>query len=156
MIQIYATEPLPYLRSETLRSIFLAGPTPRDKTVGSWRPRALQLLAAMGHDGYVFVPEPADGVWKGVYTAQIEWEEKALNRADCILFWVPRDMETMPALTTNDEWGFWKKSGKVVFGAPPDAVRVRYQRYYANKYRVPGGDTLSAVCRAAVDMVSAR
>jgi hypothetical protein len=107
----------------------------------------------MGYDGHVFIPEPADGNWKEDYKENVEWEESALNQADCILFWVPREMDTMPALTTNDEWGFWKNSGKVVFGAPDNAVKVNYQRYYADKYHVPGGDSMISTVKAALEMV---
>lgn len=150
MILIYNNEPLP---TKMDRSIFLAGPTPRDKSVESWRPHAIQILDAMGYDGHVFIPEPSDGVWKKDYNNNIDWEDAALNQADCILFWVPREMATMPALTTNDEWGFWKDTGKVVFGAPDNAVHVNYQRYYADKYQVPGGDTLISTVKAAIQKV---
>jgi 8-oxo-dGTP pyrophosphatase MutT (NUDIX family) len=151
MIPVYALDPLP---TKMIRSIFLAGPTPRDKSVKSWRPHALQVLEAMGYDGHVFIPEPAGGDWKSLgYNDQIGWEEDALNQADCILFWVPRDMKTMPALTTNDEWGVWKHSEKVVFGAPDNAEHVNYQRYYADKYRVPGGDSMITTVKAAIEMV---
>ncbi len=41
-------------------------------------------------------------------------------------------------------------SGKCVFGAPPDAEKVRYQRYYADKLGIPAEDTLTATCMAAL------
>lgn len=157
MIPIYAHEPLP---KKMVKSIFLAGPTPRQveggstTSVESWRPEAVAYLEELGYDGHVFIPEAADGVWRKDYEGQIEWEEAALNQADCILFWVPRDMATMPALTTNDEWGVWKDTGKVVFGSPDTAVKVNYQRYYAKKYHVPMADTLQATLKLAVDAVS--
>src|SRR4051794_34059540 len=103
----YAGEPLP---AQTTCSIFLLGPTPRaGRGPGeSWRPAALRELADRGFGGEVFVPEPRDGNWPAEYTDQLDWEDAALNRADRILAWVPRDMATLPGLTTNDEWGFWK------------------------------------------------
>jgi len=154
MIPVYAQDPLP---TETVKSIFLAGPTPRNESVQSWRPHALQALKSMGYDGYVFIPEPADGDWGDTdYEAQIVWEEAALDQAGCILFWLPRNMESLPGLTTNDEWGTWKRSGKVVFGAPHYAEKVRYQRYYANKYQVPGGNSLIETLTAAMEMVRLR
>lgn len=146
---VYAREPFPESFKKT---IFLAGPTPRNQSVPSWRPEALKLLEEAGFDGVVFVPEPRGGHWTENYDTQIEWEETGLRMADSILFWVPREIETMPAFTTNDEWGFWKKSNKVVFGAPNEAVKVRYQRYYAAKYGAPNFYTLPETIRAAIEM----
>ncbi len=147
---VYAREPLP---TKMVKSIFLAGPTPRKEGVKSWRESALKLLAGLGYDGHVFVPEPADGVWSSDYTKQVLWEDEAMNQADCILFWVPRDMDTLPGLTTNDEWGHWKDSGKVVFGSPPDAPHTKYQRYFADKFAVPCFDTLVDTLKAALARV---
>ena len=110
----------------------------------SWRPEALRLLAARGFTGAVFVPEPRDGAWTRDYDGQIEWEEAHLHMADVVLFWLPRELGSMPGLTTNDEWGAHKYSGKVVFGAPPGAAKVRYQQYYAGRLHIPGGDSLAA------------
>mgnify|MGYP001602728529 CR=1 FL=1 len=59
----------------------------------------------------------------------------------------------MPALTTNTEWGVWQNSGKVVFGAPSDAAKVRYQRYYAEKLQVPHFTSLEDTVRAALGFV---
>ena len=70
--------------------------------------------------------------------------------SDCVLFWVPRDMVTMPALTTNDEWGVWKNSGKVVFGSPIGAHATRYQHHYANKLFVPNANTLEETVKLVV------
>lgn len=148
---VYAQEPLP---TDPLPAVFLAGPTPRSPDVPSWRPEALQILERLAFDGLVFVPEPRDGVWKNDYTFQIEWEDEGLRRADCIAFWIARRMDTMPALTTNDEWGTWKASGKCVLGLPEWAEHVRYQRFHANKLGVPIFTTLPETLRAAVALVS--
>jgi 8-oxo-dGTP pyrophosphatase MutT (NUDIX family) len=143
----------PYPNSLT-KAIFLAGPTPRSKDVASWRPEALRLLEALGYDGDVFVPENAPGTEpRSDYDDCIEWEDRGLNLADCIVFWVPRELKDMPAFTTNDEWGFWKKSGKVVFGAPDWAAKIRYQRHYAAKYLVPTSDTLEGALKEALAMI---
>lgn len=135
------------------KSIFLAGPTPRSENVPSWRPDALAHLRELGFDGVVFVPESRDEKRYGDYTAQVEWEDKYLNMADCILFWVPRELKTMPAFTTNVEWGVWQNSGKVVFGAPPKAEKVRYLEHYAKKLGVPSAGTLKEIVRLALKMV---
>ncbi|MFO0660337.1 MAG: nucleoside 2-deoxyribosyltransferase domain-containing protein [Polyangiaceae bacterium] len=137
-------------------SIFLAGPTPRSADTPSWRPEALRLLEARGFDGVVFVPEFKDGFWRGNYDDQVGWEEEALNQADCVLFWVPRNLDTMPAFTTNDEWGWWKGSGKVVFGAPENAEKIRYQQWWAEHLAVPHATTLEATIDHALSMIGQR
>jgi hypothetical protein len=144
---VYAQRELP---TRCLASIFLAGPTPRDAHTPSWRPEALALLRARGFAGAVFVPEPDDGRFRDDYDAQVAWETAALARADCVLFWVPRNLDAMPALTTNDEWGHLKDSGRVVFGAPPAAAKVRYQRWWAERLGVAASDSLEATVDAAL------
>lgn len=147
---VYAKQPFP----DTVRkSVFLAGPTPRHPDVPSWRDVVLKHLgfSLFGLGGTVFVPEPEDGQWDPAgYESQVEWEDAALNRADCIVFWVPRDMETMPALTTNVEFGFWANSGKVIFGYPkdaPDARRNKYLEHHAKKLNIPVVHTIEDLVR---------
>lgn len=143
------------------KSIFLAGPTPRNPDeVKSWRPEALALLEEMNYDGIVFVPEDEDGVFKKDYDDQIAWEDKYLNLADCIVFWVPRDLTPdstgfpkMAAFTTNTEWGAWASTGKVVFGAPEDADKVSYMQHYCKEYNIPASTTLKDTLASAVEMV---
>lgn len=148
---IYTGEEVPW---KIKKSIFLAGPTPRSADVPSWRPDALGILERSGYDGVVFVPEFRDHDRRVVgYVGQVEWEERYLNMADCILFWIPRNMETMPALTTNTEWGVWCDSGKVVFGAPKTAEAVSYQEHYAKKLCVPMSDTLENTIKSALSMI---
>jgi len=148
---VYALEPLP---EKINKSIFLAGPTPRSRDVKSWRPETLAILEKLGYDGVVFVPESRNGQWQeSEYVNQIEWEEYCLNVADCILFWIPREMATMPSLTTNIEWGVWCNSEKVVLGAPPEAIHVDYQKYYAGKYQVPTASTLEETLKLALTMI---
>jgi hypothetical protein len=141
-------------------SIFLAGPTPRSKDVRSWRTKssaeekcALDILRKKGVDITVIVPEDRDGTWNEAfnYDAQLDWEHEGLTRATCILFWIPRDLETLPGFTTNDEFGTWKYSGKVVFGAPPKAPKMKYQRYYARKIGIPTAETLEGTIDLALE-----
>jgi 8-oxo-dGTP pyrophosphatase MutT (NUDIX family) len=113
-------------------AIFLAGPTPRDPMTPSWRPKALEILDSLGYEGVVFVPEPADGEWRGSYTDQTEWEKMGLEMADKIVFWIPRDLRTMPALTTNIEYGRYVDTGKAVLGHPEGAPKMRYLDWLAN------------------------
>ncbi|GAA3297219.1 hypothetical protein GCM10020218_082140 [Dactylosporangium vinaceum] len=136
-------------------SLFLAGPNPRSPEVPSWRPEAIELLRARWTGGrlVVFSPEPATGAVRD-YTGQIEWEEAGLHLADQIVFWVPRELTTMPAFTTNVEWGTWHRSGKAVFGAPPDAPKNRYLRAGAAAEHVPVADTLPATLELALGALS--
>lgn len=160
---VYTGEEMPY---KLTKSIFLAGPSLRpdqEKEMDSWRKDALQILEDKGYDGVVFCPENRGFSFKNKdfnYDDQVEWEEKHLNVADCIVFWVPRDLSLdkkgspkLPAYTTNIEWGTWCDSGKVVFGAPEDAEKVTYLKHYADKYKVPMGDTLTETLEQAIDMV---
>lgn len=144
---VYARQPFP---PEFRRALFLAGPTPRSSEVRSWRPRALELLAERGYDGAVFVPEDQDGDARIDYTDQIEWESEGLSLADVIVFWIPRDLDTLPGFTTNVEWGMWMRSGKCVLGAPPEAPKLRYLQYHADALAIPQFDDLAATLDAAL------
>jgi 8-oxo-dGTP pyrophosphatase MutT (NUDIX family) len=131
-------------------AIFLAGPTPRDPETPSWRPEALEILEKMEYEGVVFVPEPADGEWASNYTDQADWEEKGLELADRIVFWVPRDLRTMPAFTTNVEFGKYVATGKAVLGRPDGAPKTRYLDWLASKHDTKVVETLHGVCGTAI------
>jgi nucleoside 2-deoxyribosyltransferase-like protein len=126
----YAGQDLPERNASGIvpNSIFLAGPTPRSEDVKSWRPEALTLLEEQGFNGHVFVPETSEWGWLGDYAGQVHWEWEALGKAACTLFWVPRDLETMPAFTTNVEFGFMIALApeRVVLGHPGGAPKMRY------------------------------
>jgi len=151
MIVVYAQEPYaqysgPFTpgRSQTLApSLFLAGPTPRSPEVPSWRPEALRLLGELGFNGLVFVPEPRNGVWTTDYIRQTNWEWSGLSAATTIIFWVPRVMATMPALTTNVEFGLWVPSDKCVLGTPPGAEHVKYLHALAQRFNTPAFENTS-------------
>lgn len=158
MYIVYAGESFVHIRN----TIFLAGPTPRSSAVmdgfdgeppPSWRPKAIRYLKRFGYNGNVFVPEPRQGYHWPKYDDQLNWENECLTMADCILFWIPREMRAMPGLTTNDEWGQWKDSGKCVLGVPRDAQKVRYQIWWARKLHVPLSHKLKHTVMDALDMV---
>ncbi len=117
-------------------SIFLAGPTPRGPEAKSWRPEALEILRDWGFTGYAFVPETESWGWCGEYERQVEWEWDALGRAQRVLFWVPRNLETMPGFTTNIEFGMMAMYNheRMILGFPPGAKKVRYLASVANNY----------------------
>lgn len=142
MTPVFALQPIPLDRRP---SIFLAGPTPRrEHPVPSWRPQALDLLRGIGFDGLVFVPEATDWSPNTEYDGQVQWEWDALEAATAIAFWIPRDLVTLPAFTTNVEFGLWARSGKAVLGCPPGSPKNRYLIALAHRpdCRVPVRDTL--------------
>ncbi|PIR93588.1 hypothetical protein COT97_05880 [Candidatus Falkowbacteria bacterium CG10_big_fil_rev_8_21_14_0_10_39_11] len=149
---VYAREPMPNSFS---RSIFLAGPTPRDENTQSWRPHALKILKRLKYDGVVFVPEPSGFTWNVEfdYHEQVEWEEAAIHRSDCIVFWLPRDMTKLPGITTNDEWGTWKHKVKCVLGYPKDAVKVGYQKKYADDRKIAVTNKLEDTLQSALEFI---
>lgn len=158
MTIVYACEPIPEVIT---KSIFLAGPSlrPGQEDEISWRAAALQILSNMEYDGVVFVPETRDGKFNDMseasnYSEQIEWEEQCLNIADCIVFWMNRSIkENRLGLTSNDEFGAWKYSGKIILGIPDNADKVRYQSYYAQKLGIPEYNNIYLVLSAAVNKV---
>jgi ADP-ribose pyrophosphatase YjhB (NUDIX family) len=107
-----------------VKSIFLVGPSPRNQDVQSWRPAALRALEICGYNGTVFVPEPRSG-WRD-YLAQVSWEKKHLEMTDIILAWVPRDLQLLPAFTTNVEFGRYMTSGKLLYGRPDGCPHNTY------------------------------
>ena len=127
------------LIKEWYPSIFLAGPSSRDAETKSWRPRALKLLEEKGFDGRVWVPEwhnkeeYSDPKWKKLakkfdYLEQVNWEKAGLMSSTVILFWVPRDLEKMPAFVTNTEFGRYVsiRGDDCVYGRPDSAPKNEY------------------------------
>lgn len=132
------------------KSIFLAGPTPRDESVESWRPEAIRILETLGFDGTVIVPETDDWSSHDSYDAQIDWEWEGLNTATVVVFWVPRHLKDMPAFTTNVEYGLAAASSKAVLGAPVDTPKMGYLKRLAQRYMIRQFTTLEETLRHAV------
>ena len=108
------------------KSIFLAGPTPRGENVESWRTMACQIIEQYGFDGIVYVPEYSSWKPKADYVDQAQWERDALANSSVIAFWIPRSLPDMPAFTTNVEFGYWLHTGKVLYGRPDNAKKIKY------------------------------
>jgi hypothetical protein len=124
------------------QSIFLAGPTHRFGTEQNkhchWRDEAINCCEAYNFEGTIFSPERSDNFQKSFdYDQQINWELENLNKATCILFWIPRDLQILPAFTTNVEFGLFVNNQQkfVVYGRPNDSVKNRYLDCLWKKYR---------------------
>ncbi|MCA9696400.1 MAG: hypothetical protein KC431_02660 [Myxococcales bacterium] len=149
---VHAPAPLPEAVTAT---IFLAGPSPRGEGGGlHWRGEALELLAQAGFTGHVFVPLPAPGQsWPADYIDQAGWEQTALERADVVLFWIPRELERMPGFTTNVEFGQHCRGRNVVLGHPVDAPKCRFLDFLAERNFIAVSHTLAEAVERAVAMV---
>ena len=110
------------------KSIFLAGPTPRSMDVDTWRNEATNILNELGFRGIVYVPEKEFDDRTFDYNNQVWWEREALHNATTIVFWIPREIKTMPGFTTNVEFGYWlsKNSDKVIYGRPDESQKNKY------------------------------
>ncbi|MFC4587023.1 nucleoside 2-deoxyribosyltransferase domain-containing protein [Sphaerisporangium corydalis] len=152
---VWAREPIPAGR----RSVFLAGPTPRSEDVPSWRPAAIEAitLAWTGPGPLtVLTPESRGGVRAEHYDDQFAWENAARESAGAILFWIPRDLATLPGFTTNVEFGHDVRSGRTVLGCPPgcpNPERNRYLIHLAHHYAVPVHTTLDATVTATLALL---
>jgi hypothetical protein len=159
---VCAREPLP----DVGPTVFLAGPTPTAGAVPSWRPAALAELARQWADQpaageqelTVLSPESRGGKRAAHYDDQVDWETAARAAATAILFWIPRDLATLPGFTTNVEFGLDAASGRAVLGCPPDCPnpeRNRYLIYVARRHGVPVRESLPATVAAALAIVTA-
>lgn len=113
-----------------LPKLFLAGPCPRKNYENDWRNDAYRYLERAGFIGIVF--SPTNSYFKrdlpGELERQVSWEVAALEAADKVLFWIPRDKEN-PAFTTNIEIGTYlskERINKIIVGMPDSAEKVDY------------------------------
>ncbi|MGW5336200.1 nucleoside 2-deoxyribosyltransferase domain-containing protein [Streptomyces bauhiniae] len=155
---VWAREPIP----ESGPSVFLAGPTPRlGGDVESWRPAAVEALAEQwtgAEELTVLTPESRGGKRAAHYDDQVGWETAARRAASAVLFWIPRDLRTLPGFTTNVEFGLDVATGRAVLGCPPDCPnpeRNRYLVYVAQQHNVPVRETLHDTVTAALGIVTA-
>lgn len=112
-----------------LTSIFLAGPTIRNgKFEDSWRSTAVRYFEKLGFDGNIYVPESKTGEYSDDLRQTANWEWNRLESSKKIMFWIPRDLETLPGFTTNIEFGRYITlcPEKVILGFPLDAPKNSY------------------------------
>jgi len=136
MKQIYSNQKY----EKNNKSIFLAGPTPREKEIQSWRKEAISYFEELGFDGVLYIPEESNKAYyseEGV-VEDMSWDQNALEEASVVMFWIPRNKD-MPALTTNVEFGYLINSGKIVYGRPDDSIKNEYLDwlYQRNTQKTP-------------------
>ena len=138
------------------KSIFLAGPTPRDKeNIVSWRKRACNYLEEKGFDGVVYVPECSDWEAKFDYLDQVSWEREALENASIIAFWIPRKIPELPGFTTNVEFGYWLHKGNVLYGRPSYSKKTKYLDWlYELDYGIKPYDNIELLLDEEVNRVN--
>lgn len=156
---VMAREPLPAAGEP---SVFLAGPTPdKSAPVPSWRPTAIEALTTQwtGTQSLTILsPESRTGQRADRYETQVDWETAARAAASAILFWIPRDLRTLPGMTTNVEFGLDVTTGRAVLGCPtncPNPERNRYLIYVA-RHHVTVRTTLTDTVAAALTLVTGR
>lgn len=136
------------------KSIFLAGPTPREKDSLSWRKSACEILKKLDFDGIVYVPEYSTWKPKESYVDQAMWESIALTQADVIVFWIPRHLPDLPAFTTNVEFGYWLPSKKVIYGRPDTAEKIKYLDWlYELDYNIKPHNNLETLLEESVKRI---
>jgi len=144
-------------------SIFLAGPTPRSTDVPSWRPEAIAILESLGYDGQVIIPEHefskkrlcgqklSQEEFDRRYLTQVEWENEGTEKCSRVVFWIPRKLDTMPAFTTNVEFGRYVKSDKIVYGRPPESQKNLYLDWLYKKFNdLPIHENLTDLLKASI------
>lgn len=137
------------------KSIFLAGTTPRGENVTSWREEAVKILENLSFDGLVYVPEYSTWKPKEDYVDQAMWERNALLESTIIVFWVPREVPNMSGFTTNVEFGYWLHSGKVLYGRPDAAQKIKYLDWlYKEDYKKDVHKNLESLLKEAVNLAN--
>lgn len=136
-------------------SIFLAGPTPRGENEVSWRKEAVSILEELGFDGLVYIPEYSTWKPKESYVDQAMWERNALTSAKVIVFWVDRKIPEMAGFTTNVEFGYWLPTGKVLYGRPDGAPKIKYLDWlYETDYNLKPHNNLRELLEEALKKVN--
>jgi hypothetical protein len=171
----YDDRPLEPQLSETADSVFLAGPTARDRRT-QWRLDAIDLLVRRGFDGTVIVPEFRDRLFRDAAETHfasgggpvphmkvvsynvLDWETTGIERSTCVMFWMPfaiaaeDDPASLPGFTTRAEVSreLARAPERIVLGMPPGALSSAHIRYHAHRRGVPIHDTLEVTIDAVL------
>lgn len=133
-------------------SCFLAGPTPRDSSVSSWRKDAISMFSKLGFDGTLYVPEFRDKSYYDVDTGinEMKWDQCALESSTVVMFWIPRSSD-MLGLSTNVEFGYMLCKGNFIYGRPDDAFRCQFLDFlYSDKLGREYCSTLESTIRGVI------
>lgn len=138
--------------------IFLAGPTPRDKNIPSWRPEALKIFEKLGFEGTIYIPELREKSYYDSETSfnEMKWDQIALENSKVVMFWIPRNNE-MLGLSTNIEFGYLINKGNIVYGRPKDAIRCEFLDFlYKEKLGKEYSITLEDTIKEAIKLFKER
>lgn len=116
------------------KTIFLAGPTPRDKNITSWRFEAIEIFKKLGYKDSLIIPEKLGKHYYeeiGNYD-EIVWDFDAICSADIVMMWIPRNKD-MLGLSTNVEFGYLLNKGNLIYGRPDNAFRCEFLDYLYKK-----------------------
>lgn len=140
------------------KSLFLAGPVPRDEYTSSWRKEALKILNKLNFQGVVYVPEVRDELYSTSYEeADMIWEREALKKSSVIVFWIPREFPNTLGLTTNVEFGYWIHSKKIIYGRPEKAFETKYLDWlYRNEIKKEPCNKLEKLLKDAIKIVNSK
>lgn len=134
--------------------VFIGGSVPGSSASATpWHPEAIALLRELwASDGrlVVFVPEPASGAGDNVAGPLIDWNDRALDVADVMMFWWPDDAD--PRVLSMSLVG-WNDSQRVVHGTPPHAPHSRYLLQYADRHAISSATTLAGTVCAVLDKI---
>jgi len=127
-----------FFASPRYHTIFLAGPTPRDKDIKSWRNDALNILKKNEYNGVIIIPEIDKKLYYGKNDMPnniMDWENYYMTQCDVIVFWVPRKLENLPGFTTNVEFGRFCSDSRSLYGRPIGAPKTKYLDWMYMKFR---------------------
>lgn len=141
-------------------SIFLAGPsyrTYKEMKQKSWRNQAISLLSKYNFDGIIVIPQYRDSKsQKKTFDRkkQIQWQTQCLSKCDLILFWIPRNLKTLPGFTTNIEFGQWMHSDKIIIGSPNNSEKNSYLQERCNMLNIQWHSNLEQMVKNSINVLN--